>query len=189
MKRTLKRLDLTARTFFAFIEPGSAFGGSLFELALAADRSYMLHDDNEENVIALSPMNAGPLPMSNGLTRLQTRFLGDSERVDAALSRDEPLNAADAEEMGLVTVAPDEIDWDDEVRVAVEARAAFSPDAMTGLEANLRFAGPETMETKIFGRLTAWQNWIFQRPNAVGERGALTVYGREGRPQFDWKRT
>jgi benzoyl-CoA-dihydrodiol lyase len=189
MKRTLKRLDLTARTFFAFIEPGSAFGGSLFELALAADRSYMLHDDNEENVIALSPMNAGPLPMSNGLTRLQTRFLGDSERVDAALSRDEPLNAADAEEMGLVTVAPDEIDWDDEVRLAVEARAAFSPDAMTGLEANLRFAGPETMETKIFGRLTAWQNWIFQRPNAVGEKGALKAYGEQGRPEFDWKRT
>jgi benzoyl-CoA-dihydrodiol lyase len=189
MKRTLKRLDLTARTFFAFIEPGSAFAGSLFELALASDRSYMLHDDNEENVIALSPMNAGPLRMSNGLTRLETRFLNDPDVVRGLLAHDGPFNAGEAEAAGLVTFAPDEIDWDDEVRVAVEARAAFSPDAMTGLEANLRFAGPETMETKIFGRLTAWQNWIFQRPNAVGEKGALKVYGQQGRPEFDWKRT
>jgi benzoyl-CoA-dihydrodiol lyase len=212
MKRTLKRFDLTARTFFAFIEPGSAFAGSLFELALASDRSYMLHDDNEDNVIALSPMNgrlraegastghadargdrargeAGPLAMSNGLTRLQTRFLGDPAHVNALLAREGPFNAAEADEAGLVTFAPDEIDWEDEVRLAVEARAAFSPDAMTGLEANLRFAGPETMETKIFGRLTAWQNWIFQRPNAVGDKGALKVYGQQGRPEFDWKRT
>jgi benzoyl-CoA-dihydrodiol lyase len=189
MKRTLKRVDLTARTFFALIEPGSAFAGSLFELALAADRSYMLHDDNEENVIALSPMNGGPLPMSNGLTRLQTRFLDDAAKVDDILSHEGSFNAAEAEEAGLVTFAPDEIDWDDEIRVAVEARAAFSPDAMTGLEANLRFAGPETLETKIFGRLTAWQNWIFQRPNAVGEKGALKAYGEQGRPEFDWKRT
>jgi benzoyl-CoA-dihydrodiol lyase len=189
MKRTLKRLDLTARSFFAFIDPGSAFAGSLFELALAADRSYMFHDDQEENVIALSPMNAGPLPMSNGLTRLQTRFLGRPETVAALLAHDGPFNAGDAEDAGLVTFAPDEIDWDDEVRLAVEARAAFSPDAMTGLEANLRFAGPETMETKIFGRLTAWQNWIFQRPNAVGAKGALQSYGQQGRPEFDWKRT
>jgi benzoyl-CoA-dihydrodiol lyase len=189
MKRTLKRLDLTARSFFAFIEPGSAFAGSLFELALAADRSYMFHDDKEENVIALSSMNAGALPMSNGLTRLQTRFLGDSEKVADLLGHGAPVNAGEADELGLVTFAPDEIDWDDEVRVAVEARAAFSPDAMTGLEANLRFAGPETMETKIFGRLTAWQNWIFQRPNAVGDKGALKVYGQQGRPEFDWKRT
>ena len=189
MKRTLKRLDLTARSFFALIEPGSAFAGSLFELALAADRSYMFHDDNEDNVVALSPMNGGPLPMSNGLTRLQTRFLSDAAKVEALLAHDRPFNAADAEEAGLVTFAPDEIDWDDEVRLTVEARAAFSPDAMTGLEANLRFAGPETMETKIFGRLTAWQNWIFQRPNAVGEKGALKAYGEQGRPEFDWKRT
>jgi len=189
MKRTLKRLDLTSRSFFAFIEPGSAFGGSVFELALAADRSYMLHDDNEENVIALSAMNGGLLPMSNGLTRLQTRFLASDEKVAELLAHDGPFNAAEAEEAGLVTFAPDEIDWDDEVRLAVEARAAFSPDALTGLEANLRFAGPETMETKIFGRLTAWQNWIFQRPNAVGEKGALKVYGEQGRPEFDWKRT
>ena len=189
MKRTLKRLDLTARTFFALIESGSAFGGSLFELALAADRSYMFHDDAEENVIALSGMNLGLLPMSNGLTRLQTRFLDDPEKHLALVALDQPFNAGEAEEEGLVTFAPDEIDWDDEVRQAIEARAAFSPDAMTGLEANLRFAGPETMETKIFGRLTAWQNWIFQRPNAVGEKGALMTYGREGRPSFDFKRT
>jgi benzoyl-CoA-dihydrodiol lyase len=198
MKRTLKRVDLTARTFFAFIEPGSAFAGSLFELALAADRSYMFHDDNEENVIALSAMNGelrsdgtstGPLLMSNGLTRLQARFLGDDAKVREVLQHEGPFNAAEADELGLVTFAPDEIDWDDEVRLAVEARAAFSPDAMTGLEANLRFAGPETMETKIFGRLTAWQNWIFQRPNAVGDKGALKVYGEQGRPEFDWKRT
>jgi benzoyl-CoA-dihydrodiol lyase len=188
MKRTLKRIDLTARTFFALIEPGSAFAGSLFELALAADRSYMLHDDEEDNAIALSPMN-GLLPMSNGLTRLQARFLGEPAAPAALVAHQGPFNAAEAEEAGLVTFAPDEIDWDDEVRVAIEARAAFSPDAMTGLEANLRFAGPETMETKIFGRLTAWQNWIFQRPNAVGERGALQVYGQQGRPEFDWKRT
>src|SRR5438874_2620341 len=189
MKRTLKRMDLTSRTFFAFIEPGSAFAGSLFELALASDRSYMFHDDSEENVVALSPMNAGPLPMSNGLTRLETRFLGEKGHVQELLEHDGPFNAAEAEELGLVTFAPDEIDWDDEVRLAVEARTAFSPDAMTGLEANLRFAGPETMETKIFGRLTAWQNWIFQRPNAVGEKGALRAYGEQGRPEFDWKRT
>ena len=189
MKRTLKRLDLTARTFLAFIEPGSAFGGSLFELALAADRSYMLHDDGEENQIALSAMNGGMLPMSNGLSRLQTRFLGDPERPARLVAHNRPFNSAEADQAGLVTFAPDEIDWDDEVRVAVEARAAFSPDAMTGLEANLRFAGPETMETKIFGRLTAWQNWIFQRPNAVGDKGALKVYGQQGRPEFDWKRT
>jgi benzoyl-CoA-dihydrodiol lyase len=189
MKRTLKRLDLTARSFFAFIEEGSAFAGSLFELALAADRSYMFHDDAEENAVALSGMNFGPLPMSNGLTRLQTRFLAEPEKIEGLRAHEGPFNAGDADEEGLVTFAPDEIDWDDEVRVAVEARAAFSPDAMTGLEANLRFAGPETMETKIFGRLTAWQNWIFQRPNAVGEKGALKVYGEQGRPEFDWKRT
>jgi benzoyl-CoA-dihydrodiol lyase len=189
MKRTLKRLDLTSRTFFALIEPGSAFAGSLLELALAADRSYMLDDPDRDNVIQLSAMNAGLLPMSNGLSRLQTRFLGDAGKVADLLQRDEPFTAAAAAEAGLVTFAPDDMDWDDEVRLAVEARAAFSPDALTGLEANLRFAGPETMETKIFGRLTAWQNWIFQRPNAVGEKGALAAYGQQGRPEFDWRRT
>jgi benzoyl-CoA-dihydrodiol lyase len=189
MKRTLKRLDLTARSFFALIEPGSAFAGSLFELALAADRSYMLDDPDRNNRIWLSPMNAGLLPMSNGLTRLQVRFLGEPKTPGDLLAREGGFAPCDAEEAGLVSFAPDAMDWDDEVRLAVEARAAFSPDALTGLEANLRFAGPETMETKIFGRLTAWQNWIFQRPNAVGEKGALTAYGQQGRPQFDWKRT
>jgi benzoyl-CoA-dihydrodiol lyase len=188
MKRVLKRLDLTSRTFFALIEPGSASAGSLFELALASDRSYMRHDDDEENVVVLSPMNGGLLPMGNGLSRLQVRWLADLEQASRLLARDGAFNAPEAEEAGLVTVAPDDIDWDDEVRLAIEARAAFSPDAMTGLEANLRFAGPETMETKIFGRLTAWQNWIFQRPNAAGEKGALQSFGRQGRPEFDWTR-
>ena len=189
MKRTLKRVDLTSRSFFAFIEPGSCFAGSLFELAIAADRSYMLDDPDRPNAIALSGMNAGPLPMSNGLTRLQTRFLGEPARVEEVLAEKEPFDAMAAMDAGLVTFAPDELDWDDEVRLAVEGRAAFSPDALTGMEANLRFAGPETMETKIFGRLTAWQNWIFIRPNAVGEQGALTAYGTQKRPEFDYNRT
>jgi len=187
VKRVLKRLDLTARTFLAVIDAESAFAGSLFELALAADRSYMLAADDGPR-IALSPLNRDGLPMSNGLTRLQTRFLGRPEVVDG-LPWDEPLDAEAALEAGLVTFAPDEIDWEDEVRLAVEERASLSPDALTGMEANLRFAGPETMETKIFGRLSAWQNWIFQRPNAVGERGALTLYGRPERPKFNWTRT
>ena len=189
MKRTLKRLDLTSRSFFAIIEPGSCFAGSLFELALAADRSYMLDDPEQDNTIALSKMNAGPLKMSNGLTRLQTRFLAQPEQVDALLERDGAFDPQEALDAGLVSFAPDELDWDDEVRLAVESRAALSPDALTGMEANLRFAGPETMETKIFGRLTAWQNWIFIRPNAVGEKGALTAYGSQSRPEFDFNRT
>jgi benzoyl-CoA-dihydrodiol lyase len=189
IKRTLKRMDLTARSFFALIEPGSCFVGTLFELALAADRSYMLDDPDRPNAIAVSRMNGGPLTMSNGLTRLQTRFLGDPGRVDEVLADAGPLDAAAAIDAGLVSFAPDDLDWDDEVRLAIESRAALSPDALTGMEANLRFAGPETMETKIFGRLTAWQNWIFQRPNAVGEKGALTAYGSSSRPEFDFKRT
>jgi benzoyl-CoA-dihydrodiol lyase len=189
IRRTLKRLDLTARSLFAIIEPGNAFAGTLFELALAADRAYMLDHPDEENTIRLSVMNGGSYPMSNGLSRLEVRFLGQPERVQESLDQDGPVDAQQALELGLVSFAPDDIDWEDEVRMAIEERTAFSPDALTGMEANLRFAGPETMETKIFGRLTAWQNWIFQRPNAVGERGALTVYGREGRPTFDWKRT
>ena len=198
MKRTLKRVDLTARSFFALIEPGSAFAGSLFELALAADRQYMLDDPDQPNSIHLSEMNgrlgaegaaAGPLPMSNGLTRLQVRFLADPKKVDAALAHDGPFDAQEALEAGLVSFAPDELDWDDEVRLAIEGRAAFSPDALTGMEANLRFAGPETLETKIFGRLSAWQNWIFQRPNAVGPKGALTTYGSNERAEFDYGRT
>jgi benzoyl-CoA-dihydrodiol lyase len=188
IKRTLKRMDLTSRSFFALIEPGSCFAGTLFELALACDRQYMLDDPDQPNTIALSGMNGGPLPMSNGLTRLQTRFLGEPERVGEVLAETEPFDAQQAGEAGLVSFAPDELDWEDEVRLAIESRAAFSPDALTGMEANLRFAGPETMETKIFGRLTAWQNWIFQRPNAVGEKGALTAYGSQGRPEFDFNR-
>jgi benzoyl-CoA-dihydrodiol lyase len=189
MKRTLKRMDLTSRSFFALIEPGSCFAGSLFELALAADRSYMLDDPEQENTIALSGMNGGPLRMSNGLTRLETRFLAEPHYVKDALGHDGPFDPEEAVAAGLVSFAPDELDWDDEVRLAIEGRAALSPDALTGMEANLRFAGPETMETKIFGRLTAWQNWIFIRPNAVGEKGALTAYGSQSRPEFDFNRT
>ena len=187
IKRTLKRMDLTSRTFFALIEPGNAFAGTLFELALASDRSYMLNDPDRPNTIALSDMNRGAYPMSNGLSRLDVRFLGEPEKVAEALDHG-PFGAEEAFDAGLVSFAPDDLDWEDEVRLAIEERAALSPDALTGMEANLRFAGPETLETKIFGRLTAWQNWIFQRPNAVGERGALKTYGREGRPEFDWKR-
>jgi benzoyl-CoA-dihydrodiol lyase len=189
IKRTLKRLDVTSRSFFASIEPGSCFAGTLFELALAADRSYMLDDPDRPNTIALSAMNAGPLTMGNGLTRLQTRFLGEPGTIDRLLSQSGPFDADAASDAGLVSSAPDELDWDDEVRLAIESRAAFSPDALSGMEANLRFAGPETMETKIFGRLSAWQNWIFQRPNAVGDKGALTAYGSQGRPEFDFRRT
>ncbi|MCC7033433.1 MAG: benzoyl-CoA-dihydrodiol lyase [Acidobacteria bacterium] len=189
IRRTLKRVDLTARSFFALIEPGNAFAGTLFELALAADRAFMIDHPDEANTIQLSVMNGGAYPMSNGLSRLETRFLGEPDAVAAALAHEGPFDPQEAREAGLIFDAPDDIDWDDEVRMAIEARTAFSPDALTGMEANLRFAGPETMETKIFGRLTAWQNWIFQRPNAVGERGALMTYGREGRPTFDWKRT
>ncbi|MGE0042889.1 MAG: 2,3-epoxybenzoyl-CoA dihydrolase [Vicinamibacterales bacterium] len=189
IRRTLKRVDLTSRTFFALIEPGSAFAGTLFELAIAADRAYMLDNPDAPNSVALSAVNGGFYPMSNGLTRLETRFLGEPESVAAVLAHDGPFDPQAALEAGLVFQSPDDLDWDDEVRLAVEERASFSPDALTGMEANLRFAGPETMETKIFGRLTAWQNWIFQRPNAVGEKGALMTYGREGRPSFDWRRT
>jgi benzoyl-CoA-dihydrodiol lyase len=189
IRRTLKRIDLTSRSIFAIIEPGNAFAGTLFELALAADRSYMLDHPDEPNTIELSRMNGGAYPMSTGLSRLQVRFLGEPESVQQVLEHDGSFDAQEAVDAGLVSFAPDDMDWEDEVRMAIEARTAFSPDALTGMEANLRFAGPETIETKIFGRLTAWQNWIFQRPNAVGERGALTVYGKEGRPQFDWKRT
>jgi benzoyl-CoA-dihydrodiol lyase len=189
IKRTLKRLDLTSRSFFALIEPGSCFAGTLFELALAADRSYMLDDPDQGNTIALSPMNAGLLRMSNGLTRLDTRFLAEPETVSTVLAHDGPYDPEEALDAGLISFAPDELDWEDEVRLAIESRAALSPDALTAMEANLRFAGPETTETKIFGRLTAWQNWIFIRPNAVGEKGALTAYGSQSRPEFDFNRT
>ncbi len=186
MRRVLKRLDLSARSFFALIEPGSCFVGSLLELALASDRVYM--KDAAGAAVALSPLNAGPLAASNGLSRLACRFPGDPERTARLAASSGPLDTAAAVAAGLVTFAPDDIDWDDEVRIAIEERASLSPDALTGMEASLRFGGPETLETKIFGRLTAWQNWIFQRPNAVGERGALTLYGKPGRPQFEWRR-
>ncbi|MPZ18816.1 MAG: benzoyl-CoA-dihydrodiol lyase [Luteitalea sp.] len=190
MKRVLKRLEQSARSIVALADAGSCFGGSLFELALAADRCYMLDDEERPVLVALSPMNAGRLPMANGLSRLQARFLATPERVEEMLAQAGPFDAPAALEAGLVTAAPDELDWDAEVRLAIEHRAAMSPDALTGLEASLRFAGPETIETKIFGRLSAWQNWIFQRPNAVGERGALAAYGGgRGRPEFDWRRT
>jgi benzoyl-CoA-dihydrodiol lyase len=189
IKRTLKRVDLSARSFFAIIEPGNAFAGTLFELVLAADRSYMLNDPERPNTIQLSGMNAGPFPMSNGLTRLEARFYGDAQAPATALAHEGPYEPDEALDAGLVTFAPDDIDWDDEVRIAIEARAALSPDALTGMEANLRFVGPETLETKIFGRLSAWQNWIFQRPNAVGPKGALTAYGSSERAEFDYGRT
>ena len=189
MARVLRRLDLTAKSFFALIEPGSCFAGNLLELVLASDRSYMLNDPDQAVELALSELNEGALPMSNGLTRLQSRFLADPEAVSKVLAHGERFDTEESEEAGLVTFAPDDLDWDDEIRVAIEERTSLSPDALTGMEASLRFAGPETMDTKIYGRLTAWQNWIFQRPNAVGEHGALTNYGKPTQAQFDFKRT
>jgi benzoyl-CoA-dihydrodiol lyase len=188
IKRTLKRIDLTSRSLFALVEPGNAFAGTLLDVALACDRIYMLDNPDQPNTIALSVMNQGAYPMSHGLSRLAARLLGEPQKVAEAFAHEGPFEARAALDAGLISFAPDDLDWEDEVRLAIEERAALSPDALTGMEANLRFAGPETLETKIFGRLTAWQNWIFQRPNAVGERGALKVYGREGRPDFDWKR-
>ena len=193
-KRVLKRIDLTSRSLVALIEPGSCFAGPLAEIAFAADRSYMLEgqfegDNRPPAVLLLTEGNFGRYPMSNALSRLETRFLGAPETLAAAATRrDEPLEAEEADELGLVTFAYDDIDWEDEVRIFLEERANFSPDAMVGLEANLRFPGPETMETRIFGRLTAWQNWIFQRPNAVGEEGALRRYGSGRRSAFDMNR-
>src|SRR5262249_14506290 len=172
MKRVLKRVDVSAKSFFAIVDEGSSFAGSFLELALAADRAYMLAGGKPEMEVAITSMNGGILPMGNGLSRLAAKLIGEPERAAETLKCREPFTAADAEEAGLVTLAIDELDWDDDVRVAVEERASLSPDALTGLEASMRFAGPETMETKIFGRLSAWQNWIFQRPNAVGEHGA-----------------
>jgi benzoyl-CoA-dihydrodiol lyase len=189
MARVLRRLDLTAKSFFSFIEPGSCFAGNLLEIVLASDRSYMLNDPEAESYLALSELNTGALPMSNGLTRLQSRFLAEPTRIDEVLAHEGRFNTDEAEEAGLITFAPDDLDWQDEIRVAIEERTSLSPDALTGMEASLRFAGPETMDTKIYGRLTAWQNWIFQRPNAVGEQGALTNYGKPTQAQFDFKRT
>jgi benzoyl-CoA-dihydrodiol lyase len=192
-KRTLKRLETTSRSLIALVDQGSCFAGSLLELALAADRTYMLsgrrRDDASAATLTLTPMNFGPLRMGNGLTRLQSRFLADPSRVDDLRSlTGEHLVAADAAKLGLVTFAPDELDWDDEVRLAIEERTSYSPDALTGMEANLRFAGPETPETKIFGRLSAWQNWVFQRPNVNSEAGALRRYGTGASAEFDRRR-
>jgi len=193
-KRVLKRIDVTSRTLVTLVEPGSCFAGTLAELVFAADRSYMLigslqGDNRPPPTIELSAMNFGPYPMSHGLTRLQSRFQADPSDLERAQgSIGKALDAEEAETLGLVPFALDDIDWDDEIRVFFEERASFSPDSLTGMEANLRFVGPETMESKIFARLTAWQNWIFQRPNAVGENGALRRYGSGERPQFDMTR-
>src|SRR3954454_12445242 len=193
-KRVLKRIDVTSRTLVTLVEPGSCFVGTLAELVFAADRSYMLigsrqGDNRPPPSIELSAMNFGPYPMSHGLTRLQSRFQADPADLDRAEATiGTTLDAEEAEELGLVTFALDDIDWDDEVRVFLEERTSFSPDGLTGMEANLRFVGPETMESKIFSRLTAWQNWIFQRPNAVGEDGALRRYGTGQKAQFDMTR-
>ncbi|HEY7242990.1 MAG TPA: 2,3-epoxybenzoyl-CoA dihydrolase [Xanthobacteraceae bacterium] len=193
-KRVLKRVDLTSRSLVALVEPGSCFAGTLAELVFAADRSYMLigsreGDNRPAAAVALGEVSFGAYPMANGLSRLQSRFLASPADADAAKQRiGDMIDAAQAERLGLVTAALDEIDWEDEIRVFLEERASFSPDALTGLEANLRFAGPETMESKIFARLTAWQNWIFQRPNAVGSDGALRRYGTGQKPAFDTTR-
>jgi benzoyl-CoA-dihydrodiol lyase len=193
-KRVLKRIDVTSRTLVTLVEPGSCFVGTLAEFVFAADRSYMLigsrqGDNRPPPAIELSAMNFGPYPMSHGLTRLQSRFQADAGELDAAREKiGASLDAEEAEALGLVTFALDDIDWDDEIRVFFEERASFSPDSLTGMEANLRFVGPETMESKIFARLTAWQNWIFQRPNAVGEEGALRRYGSGQKPKYDMTR-
>ncbi|AVG40771.1 2,3-epoxybenzoyl-CoA dihydrolase [Achromobacter insolitus] len=191
LRRTLARLDVTSRSLFALIEPGSCFAGTLLELALAADRSYMLDNEDESAPaqIVVGERNFGAYPLVNGQSRLQRRFYEEEAPLEAVRARaGQPLSATDALELGLVTYAPDNIDWDDEVRMMLEERRALSPDALTGLEANLRFGGQETMETRIFGRLTAWQNWIFNRPNAAGDKGALKLYGKGEQAAFDWNR-
>jgi benzoyl-CoA-dihydrodiol lyase len=189
MARTLRRLDLTARSLFAVVDEGSCFAGSLLEIALAADRIYMLRDAKGAVHMASSPLNGGVLPMTHGRSRLQVRFMADPAHAEEIVTESEPFDTDAAEEAGLVTASVDEIDWEDELRMAVEERVSLSPDALTGMEANLRFAGAENPDSKIFGRLSAWQNWIFSRPNATGERGALTLYGKPERPQFNWRRT
>ncbi|HBF23036.1 MAG TPA: benzoyl-CoA-dihydrodiol lyase [Planctomycetes bacterium] len=187
--RVFKRMDMTAKTFFALADEGTAFAGTWLEPALAADRCYVLDDPEVRVNVGLSHSNFGMFPMGNGLSRLETRFLGDKEALQRISGAAGVVHASETDALGLATEAMDEIDWEDEIRVYVEERASYSPDALTGMEANLRFAGPETLETKIFGRLTAWQNWIFQRPNAVGEAGALQRYGTPTRPEFDYSRT
>ncbi|MED5372968.1 MAG: enoyl-CoA hydratase-related protein [Myxococcota bacterium] len=193
-RRTLGRVDNMSRSMFALLEEDHAFSGILFELALAADRSYMFLDDDGENSLSLSVANGsvaggGPFPMANGRTRLENRFYGEPEKVAELLGAERSFDAEEAEELGLVTLSLDDIDYEDEVRIAIEERASLSPDALTGMEQNLRQAGSEGSEGRIYGRLSAWQNWIFQRPNAVGEQGALTLYGQPERPDFDFRRT
>jgi benzoyl-CoA-dihydrodiol lyase len=201
-KRVLKRLDLTARTLVALVDPGSCYSGTMAEILFACDRTAMLDGWDEENdvppTIFLNELNFGAYPMANGLSRLATRFMGEPEtlerlkaRLDQARTSNAPagFEPEEAGKLGLVTTVLDEVDWEDEVRIMLEERASFSPDALTGMEANLRFPGPETMETKIFGRLSAWQNWIFQRPNAAGPEGALKRYGTGQRASFDPQRT
>ncbi len=187
--RVLRRLDNMSRSMFALIEPGSCFAGTLLEIAWCADRAYMLDDPDGQNAIALGHVHAGTHAAHNGMTRLQIRLYGDPQGLTTVAAKTGAVDAQTAEKLGLITRAPDDIDWDDEVRLAIEERVSFSPDALTGMEQNLRFAGPENCDTKLFGRLTAWQNWIFQRPNAVGERGALPMYGHPQAPVFDWNRT
>jgi benzoyl-CoA-dihydrodiol lyase len=184
LRRTLSRLDVSSRSMFAIIEPGSCFAGTLLELALAADRSYMLDVEENGPRVALSPLNRGAYPMANGVSRLEAHYCGDVPGLQTGTA----LAAKAAAEAGLVTFSPDDIDWEDEVRLAIEERTSLSPDALTGMEASLRFAGPETMLTRVFGRLTAWQNWIFIRPNAVGDQGALKVYGTGAKAKFNWER-
>jgi len=185
VRRTLQRLDVSSRSMFAVIDEGSCFAGSLFELALAADRSYMLAEGPH---VAVSPLNFGDLAMVNRRTRLATRFNNEAAAAALETHAGTLLDAATALDLGLVTFTPDELDWEDEIRLALEERASLSPDALTGMEANLRFAGGETVATKIFGRLSAWQNWVFSRPNAIGEHGALKRYGSGGRARFDPER-
>jgi len=190
MRRTFARLDVSARSIYAIVEPGSCFTGSLLELAFAADRVFMRDtQDREAASITLSKMNFGALPMVNHLSRLAARFAGDAAQTDALKSKiGAKLSPQEALQAGLVTVAPDDLDWEDELRQAIESRTALSPDALTGLEANLRFGAQETLETRVFGRLSAWQNWIFIRPNAVGTNGALKVYGTGAPVKFNWER-
>jgi benzoyl-CoA-dihydrodiol lyase len=186
LRRTFARLDVSSRTLFALIEPDSCFAGTLFELALASDRSYMAAEGTS---IALSEMNFADYPRVDRLSRIDARFYSDPEPVaNARAAIGKKLNAGDAHELGMITVAPDELDWSDEIRIALEERASMSPDALTGMEANLRFGVTETMETRVFGRLSAWQNWIFSRPNAVGDAGALKVYGSGNKARFKWER-
>jgi benzoyl-CoA-dihydrodiol lyase len=192
LRRTLARLDVTSRTMIALVERGSCFAGTLAELLFAADRGYMLSlpdDEQQEGAVVLSEMNFGSYPMVNGQYRIAARFYGEEAPIAAAKeATGKQLGAAAALELGLVTATPDDLDWEDEIRIVLEERASLSPDALTAMEANLRFGPGETMETRVFGRLSAWQNWIFIRPNAVGEAGALKVFGSGNKAKFNWER-